>query len=84
MKEMAILAIFKYFDGYYTKEYIKDTFKLAIKLLVSNATNSAKMAGVSSITENGTSITYKGDYERFTLTSDVIALLPNKINYRAW
>lgn len=84
LNEMAILVISKYFEGNYTELYIKDNFKLAIKLLVNNAANSTKIVGASSMTENGTSISYKEGYERFSLTSDVIALLPNKINCRAW
>lgn len=81
--EMAVLAIYNYYGGEYTKEYIKDKFTLAIKVLVNNAKD-VKMAGVSSISENGTSITYKSDYEKFSMTNDVIALLPKKTNFRAW
>ena len=77
LEEMAVLAIYNYYDGEYTKEYIKSNFTLAIKTLVNN-TKDIKLAGVSSISENGTSITYKDGYEKFTLTSDVIALLPKK------
>lgn len=84
LNEMAVMVIFKYFEGNYTEIYIKENFKLAVKLLVNNAANSTKIVGASSIAENGTSITYKEGYERFSMTSDVIALLPNKINYRAW
>lgn len=83
LEEMAVLAIYNYYDGEYTKEYIKSNFTLAIKTLVNN-TKDIKLAGVSSINENGTSITYKDGYEKFTLTSDVIALLPKKTNFRVW
>ena len=81
--EMAVLAIFNYFNGEYTREYIQQNFTLAIKVFVENIKNN-KMAGVASISENGTSITYKSDYEKFSMTNDVIALLPKKTNFRAW
>lgn len=84
LNEMAVLAIFNYYDGEYTQEYIKDNFTLAIKVLINNATSIEKPVGVSSISENGTSITYRSDYEKFSLTSDVLALLPKKTNFRAW
>lgn len=84
LNEMAVLVISKYFEGDYTELYIKDNFKLAIKLLVNNAANSTKIVGASSMSENGTSITYKEGYEKFSMTSDVIALLPKKTNCRAW
>ena len=83
-QEMAVLAIFNYFNGQYTKEYIETNFTLAIKVLINNTTGLEKPVGVSSISENGTSITYKNDFEKFSLTSDVLALLPKKKNYRAW
>lgn len=84
LNEMAVMVIFRYFNGDYTEFYIKDNFKLAIKLLVNNAANSTKIVGASSIAENGISITYKEGYEKFSMTSDVITLLPKKINCRAW
>lgn len=84
LNEMAVLAIFNYYDGEYTQEYIKDNFALAIKVLINNAKSIEKPVGVSSISENGTSITYRSDYEKFSLTSDVLALLPKKTNFRAW
>lgn len=84
LKEMAALAIFNYFEGEYSKEYIENNFALAIKVLIENAQNTFKPTGVSSISENGTSITYKNDYEKFSLTSDVLALLPKKTNFKVW
>lgn len=84
LNEMAVLAIFNYYDGEYTKEYIKENFTLAIKALINNVTSIEKPVGISSISENGTSITYRSDYERFSITSDVIALLPKKTNFRVW
>lgn len=84
LEEMAILAIYNYFNGEYTKDYIKENFKLALKVLVENIKGTSKLTGVSSISENGTSITYKDGYEKFTLTSDVLALLPKKKNFKVW
>lgn len=84
LNEMAVLAIFNYYDGEYAKEYIQENFALAIKVLINNVTSIEKPVGVSSISENGTSITYRSDYEKFSLTSDVLALLPKKTNFRAW
>lgn len=84
LNEMAVQAIFNYFDGEYKKEYIQENFKLAIKVLINNITSIEKPVGISSISENGTSITYKSDYEKFSLTSDVLALLPKKKNFRVW
>lgn len=83
-KEMAVVAIFNYFDGEYTKEYIQDNFELAIKMIVNNAMNTTVIQGASSISENGISISYRDDYGSLNITSDVIALLPKKKNYRAW
>lgn len=81
--EMAVLAIFNYFNGEYTEEYIRQNFTLAIAVLVNNAKD-IKPVGVTSVSENGTSITYKSDYEKFSITSDVLALLPKKTNFRVW
>ena len=82
--EMAVLAIYNYYDGEYTKDYIKEHFKLALKVLIENTKSMGKISGVSSISENGTSITYKEGYEKFSMTSDVLALLPKKTNFRVW
>lgn len=84
LEEMAVLAIYNYFNGEYTKDYIKENFKLALKVLLENIKGTSKLTGVSSISENGTSITYKDGYEKFTLTSDVLALLPKKKNFKVW
>lgn len=83
LEEMAVLAIYNYYDGEYTKEYIKSNFTLAIKTLVNNSKD-IKLTGVSSISENGTSITYKEGYEKFSVAGDVLALLPKKTNFRVW
>lgn len=83
-QEIAITAIYNYFNGEYAKEYIQSNFTLAIKVFIENAKNSIKPIGVKSISENGASITYKDDYERFSLSSDVIALLPKKTDFKVW
>lgn len=83
-QEMAIMAIHNYYDGEYMKEYIQLNFTLAIKVFIDNAKNSIKPTGVKSLSENGASITYIDGYEKFSITSDVIALLPKKTNFRAW
>lgn len=84
LMEMAVLAIYNYYDGEYTKDYIKEHFKLALKVLIENTKSMGKISGVTSISENGTSITYKEGYEKFSMTSDVLALLPKKTNFRVW
>lgn len=84
LESMAVLAIFNYFDGEYTEDYIKEHFKLALKVLVENIKGTSKLTGVKSISENGTSITYEDGYEKFSLTSDVLALLPKKKNFKVW
>jgi hypothetical protein len=82
--EMATMAIYNYYNGTYTKEYIQTNFTLAIKVLINNAKELVKPTGVKSMSENGASITYKDEYEKFSITSDIIALLPKKTNFRAW
>lgn len=82
--EMATMAIYNYYDGEYMKEYIQLNFTLAIKVFVENAKNTIKPIGVKSMSENGASITYSDQYERFSITSDVIALLPKKTNFKVW
>lgn len=82
--EMAIMAIYNYYDGEYTKEYIQLNFTLAIKVLINNAKELIKPTGIKSMSENGASITYIDGYEKFSITSDVIALLPKKANFRVW
>ena len=86
-QEMAVLAIFNYYDGEYTKEYIQDNFKLAIKVLVNNISSSLnRVVGASSISENGVSITYKDSNieNNINFTDEVLALLPKKKNFYVW
>nr|WP_308545445.1 hypothetical protein [uncultured Lachnoclostridium sp.] len=53
LEEMAVLAIYNYFDGEYTKEQIKKDFNLAVKLLIGNVKKmlTMKVAGVSSVSQ---------------------------------
>ena len=82
LKEVAIRVIYNYYDGIYTEEYIEENFSLAVELMVENSKN--RISGASSISENGTSIAYSGDLAKFTINSDILALLPKKKRYRAW
>ena len=87
LKEMAVLAIFNYYDGEYTEEYIESNFTLAIKVLTKNISSSLnRVVGASSISENGTSISYKdSNSERnVNLTDEVLALLPKKKKFYVW
>lgn len=86
LEEMAILAIYNYFNGEYTKEQIKKDFNLAVKVLVNNAKKmlTMKVAGVNSITQGSQSISFESGVGIFTLTSDVLALLPKKKTFKVW
>ena len=87
LNEMAVLAIFNYYDGEYDKEYIQNNFKLAIKVLVNNISSSFnRVVGASSISENGVSITYKDSNieNNINFTDEVLALLPKKKNFYVW
>ena len=87
LKEMAVLAIFNYYDGEYTEEYIESNFTLAIKVLTKNISSSLnRVVGASSISENGISISYKdSNSERnVNLTDEVLALLPKKKKFYVW
>ena len=87
LNEMAVLAIFNYYDREYTEEYIKNNFKLAIKVLTKNISSSLnRVVGASSISENGVSITYKDSNieNNINFTDEVLALLPKKKNFYVW
>ena len=59
LKEMAVLAIFNYYDGKYSKEYIETNFGLALKVLTENVrTSVTKPQGIKSVSQNGISVTY--------------------------
>ena len=87
LKEMAVLAIFNYYDGKYSKEYIKDNFGLALKVLIENIrTSVTKPQGIKSVSQNGISVTYNEGGTGFNayLTVEVLALLPKKTNFKVW
>jgi hypothetical protein len=86
LNEMAVLAIFNYYDGKYSKEYIKDNFGLALKVLVENIKASVtKPIGIKSVSQNGISVTYnEGAGFNAYLTTEVLALLPKKTGFRVW
>ena len=86
LNEMAVLAIFNYYDGEYTKEYIQENFKLALKVLTENIrTSVTKPQGIKSVSQNGISVTYnEGAGFNAYLTEEVLALLPNKSGFYAW
>lgn len=85
-KELAILSIYNYFNGRYSKDYIDTNFGLAIKVFINNIKqiSSSKVAGVKSMTEGSQSISFSDGVEAFTLTADVLALLPKKVNFYVW
>ncbi|WP_317119955.1 hypothetical protein, partial [Clostridium neonatale] len=59
LQEMAVLAIFNYYDEKYSKEYIIENFSLALKVLIQNINASVtKPIGIKSVSQNGTSVTY--------------------------
>ena len=87
LEEMSILAIYNYYDGEYTKEYIKKEFSIAIKFLKENAKkimNIKKVSGATSISQGGRSISFGNGIEAFSLTSDILALLPKRKDFRVW
>lgn len=86
LEEMAVLAIYNYFDGEYTKEYIQENFTLALKVLIENIRASVtKPIGIKSVSQNGTSVTYnEGTGFNAYLTTEVLALLPKKTGFNVW
>lgn len=86
LQEMAVLAIFNYYDGKYSKEYIQENFTLALKVLIENIRASVtKPIGIKSVSQNGTSVTYnEGAGFNAYLTTEVLALLPKKSNFKVW
>ena len=86
LNEMAVLAIFNYYNGHYSKEYIKDNFSLALKVLTENIrTSVTKPQGIKSVSQNGISVTYnEGAGFNAYLTTEVLALLPKKSDFKVW
>ena len=86
LKEMAVLAIFNYYNGYYSKEYIQENFSLALKVLTENIrTSVTKPQGIKSVSQNGISVTYnEGAGFNAYLTEEVLALLPKRTGFEVW
>lgn len=86
LNEMAVLAVFNYYGGKYSKEYIQENFKLALKVLIENVRVSVtKPIGIKSVSQNGTSVTYnEGVGFNAYLTTEVLSLLPKKSNFKVW
>lgn len=88
-EQIGLLILKKYFKEKLrlnkTDEEIKNDYDLVLKRLISNAKkiDDIKIQGVNSINENGTSISFK-DIEAFTLTKDILALLPTAPNVYSW
>ena len=87
LKEMAVLAIFNYYDGKYSKEYIETNFGLALKVLIENVrTSVTKPQGIKSVSQNGISVTYNEGGTGFNayLTAEVLSLLPKRTGFEVW
>ena len=86
LQEMAVLAIFNFYNEYYSKEYIQENFKLALKVLTENIrTSVTKPQGIKSVSQNGISVTYnEGAGFNAYLTEEVLALLPKRTGFEVW
>ena len=87
LKEMAVLAIFNYYDGRYSKEYIETNFSLALKVLIENVIISVtNPQGIKSVSQNGISVTYNEGGTGFNayLTAEVLSLLPKRTGFEVW
>jgi len=87
LNEMAVLAIFNYYNGEYTKEYIRTNFGIAVNLLSNKMGNmyNNSLAGATSITEGNQSISFEAGYNSSNLiTADILALLPKKVCFYVW
>ena len=86
LQEMAVLAIFNYYNEYYSKEYIQENYKLALKVLTENIrTSVTKPQGIKSVSQNGISVTYnEGAGFNAYLTEEVLALLPKRTGFEVW
>lgn len=74
----AILVIRNYLNKNLSDSYIKKNYALAIDQLIenSNKINSAKLVGVSSMSEGNQSISFNSNVEAWSITEDVKSLLP--------
>lgn len=84
-EQMAVIAIKNYLNKDFADDYIKQKFGLAIKRLAQNSKNldEIKTVGISSISENSTSISFSINLEAGTITDDIKSLLP-KPYIRMW
>ena len=74
----AILVIRNYLNKNLSDSYIKKNYAFAIDQLIenSNKINSAKLVGVSSMSEGNQSISFNSNVEAWSITEDVKSLLP--------
>ena len=74
---MAIVAIRNYLNCDFTDEEITIKYPIAITRFIANSKVLInKPIGISSMSENGASISYKNNAEFANITDDVKALLP--------
>lgn len=74
---MAIVAIRNYLNCDFTDEEITIKYPIAImRFIANNKVLIDKPIGISSMSENGASISYKNNTEFGIITDDVKALLP--------
>lgn len=87
LNKMAVQAIYNYYDGKYTQDYIRENFEVAINLLSNRLGNmyNRSFAGATSITEGNQSITFEAGYNSSNLlTADILAFLPKKVCFHVW
>ena len=70
----------------FTDEELEEMAVLAIYNYFGNVKKmlTMKVAGVSSVSQGSQSISFENGVEVFTLTSDVLALLPKKKTFKVW
>lgn len=87
LNKMAVQAIYNYYDGKYTQDYIRENFEVAINLLSNRLGNmyNSSFAGATSIKEGNQSITFESGYNSSNLlTADILAFLPKKVSFHVW
>ena len=87
LNKMAVQAIYNYYDGKYTQDYIRENFEVAINLLSNRLGNmyNSSFAGATSIKEGNQSITFESGYNSSNLlTADILAFLPKKVQFHVW
>lgn len=78
LEEMAIQAIRIYINKNFSDEYIRKTFKYALKRMLYKAKNieESTTAGVKSIKEGDTTINFGDSVNTFIVDNEIVALLP--------